>query len=138
MEGAAEAPINKFLAFCEVSRTIACHRYRLNVFPIAVPPLRERREDISLLAWHFVKKYSDQMNKCIAQIPEETIQALNRYHWPGNIRELQNVIERAVILTQGNTLNVPLEKLDAAWVRGEALDCTTPNECVLRPAELAL
>jgi formate hydrogenlyase transcriptional activator len=88
--------------------------YRLNVFPIAVPPLRERREDISLLAWHFVKKYSQQMKKSINQIPEETIQALSHYHWPGNIRELQNVIERAVILTQGNTLNVQLEKLDCA------------------------
>ena len=88
--------------------------YRLNVFPIAVPPLRDRPEDISVLAWHFVKKYSDQMNKCIAQIPEETIQALTRYHWPGNIRELQNVIERGVILTQGNTLNVLLEKLETA------------------------
>jgi formate hydrogenlyase transcriptional activator len=86
--------------------------YRLNVFPIAVPPLRDRREDISLLAWHFVKKYSQQMNKSIDQIPEETIQTLSRYHWPGNIRELQNVIERAVILTQGNILNVQLEKLD--------------------------
>jgi formate hydrogenlyase transcriptional activator len=88
--------------------------YRLNVFPIAVPPLRDRREDISLLVWHFVKKYSQQMNKSINQVPEETIQALSRYRWPGNIRELQNVIERAVILTQGNTLNVQLEKLDCA------------------------
>jgi formate hydrogenlyase transcriptional activator len=88
--------------------------YRLNVFPIAVPPLRDRCEDIALLAWHFVKKYCQQMNKSIDQIPEETIQALTRYHWPGNIRELQNVIERAVILTQGNILNVPLEKLERA------------------------
>jgi len=90
--------------------------YRLNVFPIAVPPLRDRRDDISLLTWHFVRKYSQQMNKSIDQIPEETIQALTRHHWPGNIRELQNVIERAVILTQGNALNVPLDKLERASV----------------------
>jgi len=88
--------------------------YRLNVFPMTVPPLRDRREDISLLAWHFVRKYSQRMNKSIHHIPEETMQALSRYHWPGNIRELQNVMERAVILTQGDTLNLPLEKLQRA------------------------
>ena len=86
--------------------------YRLNVFPISLPPLRARRDDIPLLVWHFVEKYSQQMDKCIDQIPEETIEALTRYHWPGNIRELQNVIERAVILTQGTILHVPLEKLE--------------------------
>ena len=88
--------------------------YRLNVFPMMVPPLRDRREDISLLAWHFVRKYSLRMNKSIARILDETMQALTRYHWPGNIRELQNVMERAVILTQGNTLNLPPEKLEQA------------------------
>lgn len=72
--------------------------YRLNVFPIAVPPLRDRREDIPLLVQHFVKKYSEQMNKCIDRIPDRTLEVLTRYDWPGNIRELQNVIERAVIL----------------------------------------
>jgi len=86
--------------------------YRLNVFPMTVPPLRNRREDISLLARHFVSKYSQRMNKSIDHIPEETLQALTRYHWPGNIRELQNVMERAVILTQGNTLNLACEKLE--------------------------
>ena len=86
--------------------------YRLNVFPISIPPLRDRRDDIPLLAWHFVDKYSQQMNKSIERIPEETIQALIRCPWPGNIRELQNVMERAVILTQGNTLRVPLEMLE--------------------------
>ncbi len=88
--------------------------YRLNVFPMMVPPLRDRREDISLLAWHFVRKYSQRMHKSIVHIPEETIQTLTRYHWPGNIRELQNVIERAVILTPGDTLNLPQEKLERA------------------------
>jgi formate hydrogenlyase transcriptional activator len=86
--------------------------YRLNVFPINVPPLRDRREDISLLTWHFVKKYGQQMNKSIDRIPEEIIRTLSQYHWPGNIRELQNVIEHAVILTQGKTLTVPLEMLE--------------------------
>jgi formate hydrogenlyase transcriptional activator len=86
--------------------------YRLNVFPISLPPLRARRDDIPLLVWHFVEKYSQQMDKCIDRIPEETIEALTRYHWPGNIRELQNVIERAVILTQGTILHVPLENLE--------------------------
>jgi len=88
--------------------------YRLNVFPMMVPPLRDRREDISPLAWHFVRKYSQRMNKSIVHIPEETIQTLTRYQWPGNIRELQNVMERAVILTQGDTLNLPPEKLERA------------------------
>lgn len=102
--------------------------YRLNVFPITVPPLRDRREDISLLTWHFVRKYSQQMNKSIDQIPGETIQALTRHHWPGNIRELQNVIERAVILTQGNTLNVPLDKLERASVSTQVNRAMTLEE----------
>jgi formate hydrogenlyase transcriptional activator len=102
--------------------------YRLNVFPITVPPLRDRREDISLLTWYFVRKYSQQMNKSIDQIPEEKIQALTRYHWPGNIRELQNVIERAVILTQGNTLNVPLDKLARASVSTQVNRAMTLEE----------
>jgi len=104
--------------------------YRLNVFPMMVPPLRDRREDISFLAWHFVRKYSQRMNKSIDHIPEETMQALTRYHWPGNIRELQNVMERAVILTQGNTLNLPSEKL------GRAPAISHPNRSLtLREAE---
>lgn len=104
--------------------------YRLNVFPMLVPPLRDRREDISLLAWHFVRKYSQRMNKSIDHIPEETVQALTRYHWPGNIRELQNLIERAVILTQGNTLNVPSEELE----RGRVIN--NPNRSMtLKEAE---
>jgi len=86
--------------------------YRLNVFPISIPPLRDRRDDIPLLAWHFVEKYSQQMNKAIKRIPEETIQALIRCPWTGNIRELQNVMERAVILTEGDTLRIPLEMLE--------------------------
>ena len=76
--------------------------YRLNVFPITIPPLRERREDIPLLARYFAEKYSRRMNKRIETIPADVMQALQQYQWPGNIRELQNFIERAVILIEDN------------------------------------
>jgi formate hydrogenlyase transcriptional activator len=85
--------------------------YRLNVFPIRVPPLRERREDIPLLVRHFVQQFSRRNNRVINTIPSETMQLLVHYHWPGNIRELQNVIERAVIISKGTMLNVPLGEL---------------------------
>src|SRR5579863_8838499 len=73
--------------------------YRLNVFPITLPPLRRRREDIPGLAWHFVRKAESSMQRMIRTIPEESMQALVDHDWPGNVRELQNVIERAVILS---------------------------------------
>ncbi|HTV54454.1 MAG TPA: sigma 54-interacting transcriptional regulator [Terriglobia bacterium] len=85
--------------------------YRLNVFPLHVPPLRERPEDIPLLVRHFAQQFSRRMNKGIDTIPSETLQALVRYHWPGNIRELQNVVERAVILSKGPALKVELSDL---------------------------
>lgn len=85
--------------------------YRLNVFPIVVPPLRERREDIPLLVRHFAHKFARRMNKAIDTIPSETMAALIRYDWPGNVRELENLIERAVILSQSSTLYVPLAEL---------------------------
>jgi formate hydrogenlyase transcriptional activator len=85
--------------------------YRLNVFPIRVPPLRERTEDIPLLVRHFVQQFSRRMNKHIDSIASETMRALVRYDWPGNIRELQNVIERAVILSPGPSLKVSLTDL---------------------------
>jgi formate hydrogenlyase transcriptional activator len=87
--------------------------YRLNVFPIRVPALRERKEDIPLLVRHFVQQFSQQNNRVINTIPSETMEALVRYHWPGNIRELQNVIERAVILSKGTMLNVSLAGLES-------------------------
>jgi formate hydrogenlyase transcriptional activator len=87
--------------------------YRLNVFPIRVPSLRERKEDIPLLVRHFVQQFSQQNNRVINTIPSETMEALVRYHWPGNIRELQNVIERAVILSKGSMLNVSLAGLES-------------------------
>jgi formate hydrogenlyase transcriptional activator len=87
--------------------------YRLNVFPIEVPPLRERSEDIPLLVRHFVQQFARQMNRVIETIPSETMQALTRYRWPGNIRELQNLIERAVIMSTGPVLQVPLRDLQS-------------------------
>ncbi|MGO8786180.1 MAG: sigma 54-interacting transcriptional regulator [Terriglobia bacterium] len=88
--------------------------YRLNIFPILVPPLRERPEDIPLLVAHFTDKYARRMDKRINNIPKEAMDALTRYHWPGNVRELQNIIERATILTSGSTLQVPLSELRQA------------------------
>lgn len=82
--------------------------YRLNVFPIRIPPLRERREDIPLLIDHFTQKYARRMNRQIDTIPESTIQKLQRWSWPGNVRELENLMERSVILTCNRTLSVSL------------------------------
>jgi formate hydrogenlyase transcriptional activator len=88
--------------------------YRLNVFPIRVPPLRERAEDIPLMVRHFTQEFARRMSKTIETIPSETMHALCDYHWPGNIRELQNVIERAVILTRGSVLQIPVSELKNA------------------------
>jgi formate hydrogenlyase transcriptional activator len=88
--------------------------YRLNVFPIPLPPLRGRREDIPALVEHFVAIYALRMGKQIEHIPRETMSAITSYPWPGNIRELQNFIERSVILTCGNVLQSPLESLKSA------------------------
>ena len=85
--------------------------YRLNVFPIVIPPLRERREDIPLLVRHFAQYYGQQMKKRIEAIPTSAMKALSEYHWPGNIRELENFIERAVILSRGSELQPPLAEL---------------------------
>jgi len=87
--------------------------YRLNVFPLTVPALRDRREDIPLLVRYFAQKFARRMNKKIDSIPTEGMTTLSRYHWPGNIRELENLIERAVILSQGAELYVPLAELKA-------------------------
>jgi formate hydrogenlyase transcriptional activator len=85
--------------------------YRLHVFPLHLPALRDRREDIPLLVQHFVEKCSARLHKQIDVIPEEAIQAMTRWKWPGNIRELENFIERSVILTEGNRLSPPLGEL---------------------------
>ncbi|MGA2574654.1 MAG: sigma 54-interacting transcriptional regulator [Bryobacteraceae bacterium] len=96
--------------------------YRLNVFPIPLPPLRERREDIPLLVRYFTQKYARRMNRRIETIPSEAMETLTNWNWPGNVRELENLIERAVILTRGSVLQVPLAEVrtggEAAAVTG--------------------
>ena len=82
--------------------------YRLNVFPITAPPLRERREDIPLLVWAFVEEFSKAMGKPIQSVAKASLRALQQYHWPGNVRELRNAIERAMILASGPTLRIDL------------------------------
>jgi formate hydrogenlyase transcriptional activator len=94
--------------------------YRLNVFPIEIPPLRERREDIPLLVHYFVSRLSRRMQKRIKSIPKPAMDALSNAAWPGNVRELENFLERAVILTQGDELNVPLAELKKSSVRNAA------------------
>jgi formate hydrogenlyase transcriptional activator len=86
--------------------------YRLNVFPIVVPPLRERREDIPMLVMHFAQHFARRFGKRVLAVPSDAMDRLTRYHWPGNIRELQNLVERSVILTTGDTLRIPLHELD--------------------------
>src|SRR5262249_12806393 len=88
--------------------------YRFNVFPITLPPLRERREDIPLLVRFFAQKFAHRLRKRIETIPAAALSALTHYHWPGNIRELENFIERAVILSSGAELEVPLAELKPA------------------------
>jgi formate hydrogenlyase transcriptional activator len=85
--------------------------YRLNVFPLTIPPLRQRPEDIPLLVRYFAQKYAQRMKKPIESIPARAMIALSEYHWPGNVRELENFIERAVILSRGNELQIPLAEL---------------------------
>jgi formate hydrogenlyase transcriptional activator len=96
--------------------------YRLNVFPISIPPLRERPDDIPLLVEHFVQQAARKANKMIDTILSETIEALTEYQWPGNIRELENVIERAVILSPGPVLQVPLRDLRSRITPGVGSD----------------
>jgi formate hydrogenlyase transcriptional activator len=87
--------------------------YRFNVFPLRMPPLRERREDIPLLVRYFVQKYSRRMNKRMESVSTGSLEALGRYHWPGNIRELENLVERAVIVSSGPVLRIPVGDLRA-------------------------
>jgi formate hydrogenlyase transcriptional activator len=103
--------------------------YRLNVFPIPVPPLRHRSGDIPLLVTHFVSIYSERMNKHIAWIPIEAMEELIRHSWPGNVRELQNYIERSVILTDGNRLRLPVGGLE------HTAEIASPEPITLEEAE---
>jgi formate hydrogenlyase transcriptional activator len=98
--------------------------YRLNVFPIRVPALRERAEDIPLLVWHFVQEFSRRNGRAIENIPSQTMKALVHYDWPGNIRELQNVIERSVIRSKGSVLTVDVTELSA----DKNAKCTQHND----------
>jgi formate hydrogenlyase transcriptional activator len=95
--------------------------YRLDVFPIEVPPLRERPEDIALLSWTFVKEFSNSMGKPIDEIANDSMSALQEYQWPGNVRELRNVIERAMILSREPTLHI---KLSHTTLRPSAVKLT--------------
>jgi formate hydrogenlyase transcriptional activator len=99
--------------------------YRLNVFPIRIPPLRERPEDIPLLVRYFAQKYERRMEKTIESIPAAALKTLSSWHWPGNIRELENFIERAVILTRGPALEVPVLELRRT---GTAVPTSSPRE----------
>ena len=106
------AATNRLLKFMVEERKFRSDLYyRLNVFPIRLPALRERTEDIPLLAGHFVREFSRRNHRMIDTIPSETMEALIRYPWPGNIRELQNIIERAVILSRGHVLTVSVGEL---------------------------
>jgi formate hydrogenlyase transcriptional activator len=93
--------------------------YRLNVFPIVVPPLRKRREDIPILVEYFVKRFAEKMAKRIRRIDKHALELCERYSWPGNIRDLQNIVERSVILCSGDTFSI-----DEAWL---------PSQMPLRP-----
>jgi transcriptional regulator with GAF, ATPase, and Fis domain len=112
--------------------------YRLNVFPIFIPPLRDRRDDIPLLVAHFVSVYAQKMDKHIEMIPSDAMEALLDHEWPGNIRELQNFVERSVILTTGRILNPPIPEL---FRRGRVVPPTTLRECehehILKAVEAA-
>jgi formate hydrogenlyase transcriptional activator len=96
--------------------------FRLNVFPVELPPLRERKEDIPLLVRYFAEEFSRRMSRPVETISSETMNALCQYRWPGNIRELQNVIERSVILSSGPSLNVPVTELHSQKMPAPAID----------------
>jgi formate hydrogenlyase transcriptional activator len=102
--------------------------YRLHVFPLVVPPLRDRGEDIPLIVRHFVDKYARRMNRHIETIPARTMEAFTTYSWPGNVRELQNFVERAVILSPGTSLRAPLEELKQETKRGACTNLSTLEE----------
>jgi formate hydrogenlyase transcriptional activator len=101
--------------------------YRLNVFPISIPPLRERLEDIPLLVRYFVKQYSHRMNKAVDAISSETMKAVTQYSWPGNIRELQNVIERAVVVYRRGSLSIK-----KSWLSGEPFQFQAAGQALSR------
>jgi formate hydrogenlyase transcriptional activator len=106
--------------------------YRLNVFPIQIPALRERREDVPLLVRYFVQKFSRRLNKIVEYVPAEAMTALANYSWPGNVRELENFVERAVLLSPGKELRVPVSELLSE--PGLPSTASSPNRAVVLPA----
>jgi formate hydrogenlyase transcriptional activator len=104
--------------------------YRLNVFPLVVPPLRERSDDIPALVEYFVGRFAERLGRKVSRVDRQTMELLQGYHWPGNIRELQNVIERSVILAVGGTLRIDAGVLESAGPRK-----TNPGGDVLRQNE---
>ena len=121
------AATNRDLEEMVADREFRCDLYyRLNVFPIRIPPLRERKEDIPMLVSYFVQKFARQMQKRIDSIPSVTMKGLIAWDWPGNIRELENFIERAVILTRGKSLEAPLAELRRVK-KDEPLQASAPN-----------
>jgi formate hydrogenlyase transcriptional activator len=107
--------------------------FRLNVFPVELPPLRDRPEDIPLLVRHFAEEFSRRMGRRIEAISSQTMNALRQYRWPGNIRELQNVIERSVILSSGPTLNLPVAELQSRTIPASTNKAPQPHTARRRP-----
>ena len=106
--------------------------YRLSVFPIALPPLRERREDIPLLVWHFIARRQAALGRSVKRVPERLMRAFTAHAWPGNVRELENVVERALIMTSGATLAT-----DTAFLQAAPLAAAVGPEASLAEAERA-
>jgi formate hydrogenlyase transcriptional activator len=104
--------------------------YRLNIFPLVVPPLRDRSDDIPPLVEYFVARFAERLGRNVSRVDRQTMELLQAYHWPGNIRELQNVIERSVILAVGGTLRIDASVLESAGSRK-----TDPAGDVLRQNE---
>jgi len=113
--------------------------YRLNVFPIQIPALRERREDIPLLVRYFVQKFSQRFNKTVLFVPADAMDALTNYSWPGNVRELENLLERAVLLSPGKELRIPLSELKSnlSISNGEAPEAGLSDSLEASPAQVA-
>lgn len=113
--------------------------YRLNVFPIQIPALRERHEDIPLLVRYFVQRFSRSLNKEVQYIPADAMEALERYSWPGNVRELENLIERAVLLSPGKELRIPLSELkdDSGLAAASGADASSPFTSQVSPSSLS-
>ena len=113
--------------------------YRLNVLPIHIPPLRERKEDIPLLIHHFIKKYNEVMNKNVAGVDQKALEALMNYKWYGNVRELENTIERAIVLTDKDHIEVENLPIEVQGFEGELqFDVLPDEECSIKKASKTL